>query len=406
MRSLAFVLVLLVLVGCGPKPIETDYHSGREGVVATFGTNTPPDRVSEGDGFLVQVDLHNKGAASISPAHPGLLRLSYDPTIIGEGEGFPAVTNISLAGKSIEYPRGERAFVDVGYLYVKQVAGSWADPSTSVSLGICYPYQTLLSTTVCVDSDPNDQNYRVESCESGELLSFSDQGAPVAITAIEPRYVLVPASGGVGYALRAEYEVTVRNLGSGTVFAPVSPEGMGALCSFADVRGKVNRIAIEARLGQHELECLPEVVELINDEGSVSCRLPADGLLRPKSNYEAALSVALNYTYIETLSKQIEARRVGGGGGAVPIETDGCGAGRVKLGDDCVSLCEFCAANADDERCSYFREFTRYGSGWSCTCSASECRRLFGQDGAAHAQCLPMASVCASGYCCDPSGLS
>ncbi len=116
----------------------------------------------------------------------------------------------SLEGKSIfNYVGGSDTLT---YKAKAKSAGTLSEShDVAVVATSCYEYTTVWNQDVCIDTDVSKMNVFPGSCKT-EDIGLSSQGAPVAITSIEP--IMIPT--GTGY-LRPMFKIYVSNVGNGNV---------------------------------------------------------------------------------------------------------------------------------------------------------------------------------------------
>jgi len=138
-----------------------------------------------------------------------------------------------------------------------------------------------------------------------EITLTQGQGGPVAVTKIEPKILtkedyVVPS-----------FLITIKNVGKGEVFMyGKSEEACSSLDELENSRKFFNYVKVEARLGDKVLVCDKNAVRLDkNKEGRVRCSL-GEGISREKESYISNLIVTLSYGYTQTISKDVEIRKI------------------------------------------------------------------------------------------------
>lgn len=320
------LLVLLVLAACSQAPIgDVNYFQGREGVVVSFGHNTPPDVVYEDTPFILGAQIHNKGATNTE----GKVIFEYDSFYFtGSGK---IEQEFELLGKQPDYHLGEIDFKSGQIqLEVREIQGLRETVKTLVTASTCYPYTTQLTDFFCIDSDIFGTQ-RNSVCKARAMHSYSSQGAPVAITSIEPSvlprgYFSSSQDTARSYLdedgnlreigsevvearlmlLQPHFEITIRNVGQGLVFG--TEDGLEACTSSND--RNLGEIKVEAEMLDIKLTCTPNPVVIRNNEAKVRCFVEEEDLFGASSSYQDVLSVKLNYYYLDQTSKQVEIRRI------------------------------------------------------------------------------------------------
>ena len=180
MKIKILIIMLLVLTSCqyipgtGDKVETVDIHKGTEGVQITL-INPNPNIIEEQNIFLI-LQLDNKGATDITD---GIYNLITDRYIqLKETKG-----NYTLKGKTQDNPRGELNQIQIEGQSIK-LPPQTEHYKTQIALQTCYGYNTKASLSVCIDTDITSK--RPKPC-AVKAESFSGgQGAPVAVTKIEP----------------------------------------------------------------------------------------------------------------------------------------------------------------------------------------------------------------------------
>lgn len=212
MKKLIFAIFLIftmLAVGCTAsstsKTKEIDVFVGTEGLAAEFSKTAPPPRVFESSDFPILLRIRNNGAYSIGKnaqgagASRGKLVIAtekdYVPSISLQTEDsrLSYVTNdntavFSLDGKTQINPKGDEILIPMGAKTGKLDPQSETRTST-ITATLCYPYKTTLSTTVCIDPDAAGIRPGKKVCNVKEIAFSSGQGAPIAVTKIEPQMV-------------------------------------------------------------------------------------------------------------------------------------------------------------------------------------------------------------------------
>ncbi len=375
-----FVLLLIaaMFASCsGQQKSEVEKRqTGTEGVVLEFMKNTPPSEVFEGMEFPVSVKLWNKGIFSLrnvptvdsegrvvkgSPEarYKGYLSMVFDPYYLEFKDItsatrsrynpflniFEESTNIAaaqgafkLSGKSEAYPEGEITSID--FLFkARKLGGQIEHPSTKLTYTLCYPYSTILNANVCIDKDYYNQEAREKVCVARDLSFSEGQGAPVAITSVEPRFVTAEYNG--KRVVKPLFRIELENKGNGNI---ISQRVLGNLQSRNAIEDFcLNKLSkevntdnwytadIEVRLLDTELECNPNPVKFFKGKASTTCTYPENSLsnlysANPQflptgfqgptqrsefnSNFQTTLNAKLDYVYLETGSKELTINRI------------------------------------------------------------------------------------------------
>ena len=216
---------------------------------------------------------------------------------------------IEIKGKSIYSPVGDEEFIQVNPQAKKISAQSETHPSTIFATA-CYPYNTTLGTSVCIDTDIIDEVKGKKACNVKDLTFSEGQGAPVAITKIETR--MLPQDDN---KVKPHFIIFIENKGNGEV---VNSSKLNLSCSSSGLNyTDFNTLTITASLPQGDLKCSedpteppgPTAVRLREKEDIVRCTLE-DGVDIGRDAYTAPLKIELNYGYTFTISKDIIIEKV------------------------------------------------------------------------------------------------
>lgn len=333
-----FLVLALVLVACSAKSTlpSRPFYSGSEGILLSF-PQANLLRQYQNDSFVVSVRLENDGVATVSPSNPGFLLASFDPAVLslrsvtaslnsGERATLEAATaKASCAPDSNGVPssaciafaaRGRTPFIPIGDVVFgeftfqsKQLADNRERATSPLTIHACYPYTTTFIANVCVDRDNVQGSLTNAPCEA-VTVSAQPQGAPVAVTAVKPRYLRT--AGGVN----ARYEIELRNLKDGLIIHPTDPKAQSwDVCNLERLnREDFGFARVSANLSTIPLSCGFDnsgTARFFRGEATVVCQYTGDlpGTLREGVNYEAPLIVILNYYYIQKLSTTVEVLR-------------------------------------------------------------------------------------------------
>lgn len=329
-----FLAFAIIVVGCTSsssftKTKEVNVFIGTDGLLAEFAKTAPPPRVFESSNFPILLRIRNNGAYSIdnNPNKPaligGFLALSrekdYVPTLkleensrtysIGD-DGNKA--RFFVDGKTTINPRGDEIIMSYTATTGKLDPQSETKPST-VTATLCYPYQTVLSATVCIDPDVAGVRPGKKVCNVKDISFNNGQGAPIAVTKIESQ--MIPAED----EIKPQFLIFVENRGKGN---PVNLVGYFDACgsrsdyekdSWNVATVKVYKSGTEADPAS-QLVCTPS---LKNSQGAID---ETTGFLRfrdnkdfvrctfkngePKSSeaFESPLKIVIDYGYVQSIA--------------------------------------------------------------------------------------------------------
>jgi len=310
---IAFLCIVLItfnacsLGGGSGSVASTDYRKGTDALKMEFMNNAPPEKVGEDSHFDVAIELKNDGGFDIAK---GILTIGYEKDYLellewAESDSIsPASTPNSvyfnLIGKSLINDEGGFDVV------VPKMKARFLEPlaethTTILFITSCYSYNTSFDDTVCIDTDPYNRRLIDKVCES-KAKSYSSQGAPVAVTKIEPDFL---SSGDRGILI-PKYTIHLKNKGIGEI---INSQKLKQFCSSSSVdREDVNRLDIEAYLSGRELKCSPEPLRLEKNKDKVICKLE-EGIPKSEATYLAPIVIILKYGYTHSVSKPVEIRR-------------------------------------------------------------------------------------------------
>ena len=323
-------MVLIFLTGCidlSPKKTTTtssSLYKGIQGLEVSFVKNAPPSSVFANAPFKVIVNIKNKGAYDIlttstgdfDPAQKGIFVLIpeggyVDFKEMDKSEGvLPGDTSafFEVRGKSLSNDVGDEVRIH-STLTARDLSSLSAVHASSIFATVCYPYQTKVSTSVCIDSDIYDLGPVKKACDGKDLSFSGGQGAPVAVTKVEVR--MSPE----GESVKPQFLIYVENKGDGEV---VEKDGYVEACN-SGIPSETNQlykyfnvVNIEAKLSGDKLDCRQGdnegIVILDGKKGIIKC---SSGEIDTKNAYVAPLSIVLDYGYTRTISKSFNIEKAG-----------------------------------------------------------------------------------------------
>ena len=265
--------IVLLLAACTPLDASgTNYFTGSQGLVLEYDEQFPASETYETDPLPVVLTLKNLGAVDV-PYSKILISFAYDPLYINGTKIAKLQGNKLFYGRSPYYPSGDLEVFDFYDFRANKIVGLREAPETQLSAQLCYEYNTTFTAQVCVDVDQFLRSGKPQSC-TGEEVTSSSQGAPVAITSIEPRSSILNQGAG-GVAVRPDFVLHLQNVGTGMVLGPPQTEFEKA-CSLGYAPEQLNTVAIRAQVFGIELECKPRLVRLRDNEGIARCTVPLE----------------------------------------------------------------------------------------------------------------------------------
>lgn len=199
-------LCLLVLIGCGGAIIDGP-HQGKKGLVVEFSPYTQREAYEE-SGLTIGIQATNMGAENIEG---GILVVSAPPLHF---EDFESTYEINLVGKKETHQAKGDEFLQTLNLKTKPIFAS-EKKETEIIVSACYPYTTVFSTPVCVDTDYLNQNpNKPQECPPRTTSYSLGQGAPINVIKVTPQ--MIPQSG--GEFIVPTFKIEIAKTSEGKVF--------------------------------------------------------------------------------------------------------------------------------------------------------------------------------------------
>ncbi len=335
-----FLVFAIIIIGCtssssSSKTKEIDVFVGTDGLLAEFAKTAPPPKVFEDSNFPILLRVRNKGAYSIKDNSKAALSLGVEKDYIKNlkveeqsrvsSKGLDNIVNFFVDGKTAINPQGDETIISLSAKTGKLDPQSEVKQST-ITATLCYPYQTTLSTTVCIDTDvaginpgkPYGTKNSVKVCSAKEFIFNNGQGAPIAVTKIEPQMIPVEKE------IKPQFLIFVENKGKGN---PVKLAGYDSACYKSDYTKDLssnkdlwNVATIKVyKAGKEEekesqLICTPS---LKNPEGAIDettgflrfrdgkdfvrCTF-RDGIPKSSEAFTSPLKVVIDYGYVQSIA--------------------------------------------------------------------------------------------------------
>ena len=166
-----------------------------------------------------------------------------------------------------------------------------------------------MSTTVCIDPDVGEIRPGKKVCKVKEL-SFSGQGAPIAVTKIEPQ--MIPEG---DKSIKPQFLIFIENKGKGN---PVNIQGFHNACRQPSLSANelkymwnVAFLTAYGRDGRIKLDCSPNMENSADKEtGFIRFRDKKDfvrctfkeGVSRASDAFLSPLRIEIDYGYVQTVS--------------------------------------------------------------------------------------------------------
>lgn len=276
--------------GMGSDKKSAPYVGGEKSLDFSFHKLLDHIPKQEGVAFPIMLKVENKGSYTVGENNLQLKLLS--PGLWNKGEENIIRNNRTIKGKKkvgdSVVPGGTTllSFEGCSYTGVQQKA----IPPDSVRIEACYPYETKVTSEICVVSkDIYTQAINSERiCEPSGSKEVRNSAAPIHITKVKQYY----SSPG-----KVIVELTVKKVeDKGTVY--VGNCGSGNL--------NVSKVKIEdvsTSDSSVTADCEGDTISLLGGKGSRMCVL---NNVDSGNNYKDILKVTLNYTYKKILSEGVQ----------------------------------------------------------------------------------------------------
>lgn len=300
--SLFIIILLIAISGCEKvytpeRPTLEDIEEGSEGLVISFIQNAPPPKVMEDSLFDIGIRIENKGTSDVKK---GYLLLGYEKEYIGEifwqDKGGNDRIYFDINGRSLNMPTGDEQ-VYLARIEAGNIGPQREQAQTLIYATACYDYSTKAHANLCIDTDIYNLKAIEKVCNADDI-SFSDQGAPVAVTRIESNMMTSKDEG----VVRPQLKIYFSNVGEGTI---IKNNRADTACSAQPLaKDDVNIIKVSAVLSETKLSCKPELLKLREGMDYTICT-HEQGIDENNPSYYAPLTITAEYGYMETISKQI-----------------------------------------------------------------------------------------------------
>lgn len=294
-----FLLSLSVLTSCSSSrqfdvEVIEDYRKGSSGLQLDFIRGSPPSDLLPDSSFAIGLDIHNAGASSIGD---GIVVLNY-PSDYVELE-TQNLQHISLAGKNQLNPDGEERsyFFNARSLYLDLESSSRSLP---LSVSACYRYETILTETICVGMNhDNDFDSGDPVCDVRDY-TYSGQGSPLVIESVNLALVPTDADG----IVIPVFDIVVSHHGSGII---TNPDNYAMFCTNSlrsSGESGVFRIK-DASLSDMPLSCKGSEQSLTDGKKRIKCE-SLRGVNKYMMPFQAPFNLVLEFGYTEFESLTID----------------------------------------------------------------------------------------------------
>lgn len=307
----------------GKKAADINVRVGFNGILMEFMKNTPPVKIFEDDAFPVIIRLRNDGAYTIDKDKAVLsLGVEKDYTKALKLQTTERISRLDLGkqssdepaafglnGKTSLNPTGDYDVISYNLQAGKVDPQSEAHASTVIAT-VCYPYQTILDTTTCIDTDISSTKPGKKVCKMEDINFNGGQGGPVSVTRIEVNMLPTAVNEQTGdQKIKPQFLIFIENMGKGNVIQNGVEKDY---CTKSEVtHDKLNKIFVKASLGGKELYCPTNrkdfsdekkdgYVKLVDKKALARCIL-TDGISRADETYLSPLRIELTYGYTQSI---------------------------------------------------------------------------------------------------------
>ncbi|MBI4153081.1 hypothetical protein HY497_01040 [Candidatus Woesearchaeota archaeon] len=273
-------IALLFIAACTSgtdRQIDVNYRQGYDGLKLELLPNYPPEEILEGGTYTIAVQISNKGAYDTTRGEISIYGFSKALNTLDRDVELLRV----IQGRDIDMPSGE--------FYIEEFRGknnfiTGEEYMAKFWIQAEYYYQAMLNTDVCINPAMLKIEAEQGSCVVEEEMSFSGQGAPIAITEVKE---LVSSEGD---NINAQFTLKIENMGDGELISPVIVDSV--------------RIA-NRRLHCERREFEPYLVE--QGKALLVCTF-----IEPnRGPYSTVLSASLYYTYRTREMGEILVKKIG-----------------------------------------------------------------------------------------------
>jgi len=340
------VLLMIFITGCGQTQQVPNYYTGFAGITMAFSKTMPPSEVYEGtksypNVIPIALEIANVGAYSVTNDSKIHLKIWHNGRPFLSGLGDYAGTNkiynanLQLRGRSTDWPNGESKYLALGRILNISSLSSLFKNSNKQDVDVfataCYPYQTTLTQSICIDADIyHTQNNPI--CRNQPVYTLSaGQGAPIAITKIESEMVpftgtpdqtqltILDFSGDTpikktinsenSQGVQPSFNIYIENKGKGKADVKLKSDDKDTCDSAKGFLG-IDKVKVTADIAGVPLVCNPEILEL-QQNAYTTCYFGKGYLIN--SNYENILNINVTYDYQDTITKKMTIKRLPSG---------------------------------------------------------------------------------------------
>jgi hypothetical protein len=328
------IIAAMFLAGCSGSASDNKQNSinvriGFSGLDFGFLPSTPPNIVFEHGVFPVMIQVRNTGAYNIE-GEEAIISLGVERdytqgiTLRSGGQVTPinsqntqgTSASFMLEGRSRINPLGDEAIISYNVQAGKIDPQSEKHQSTILAT-LCYPYQTIVDASVCIDTDVNNLLPSKKVCQRQDIIFGNGQGGPVTVSKIETQMLPTGLDLESNQKIRPQFLIYIENKGTGIV---IDKNSYSDFCTSSQTtHEKYNVVFIDAKLSGIGLDCKLETgsesfqggyLKLKDKKDIIRC-LTGQGqdIDLSKDTFTAPLQIVLDYGYTQSVSKSYEIRK-------------------------------------------------------------------------------------------------
>lgn len=205
------LILIIIISGCQPTNDGTKtgtFIGGAEGVSIEFLNLAPPGEFSQDDNVRLKVLLTNKGETKVQTGNAKVRIFGITVENFGLTDDYKSTLG-PLEGEGEFTAEGGEQEIDFGQIrYTPDIINQ---ETFTLRARLCYPYQTIAKTDVCVQSlITQESEGEVCSLDDEKIVEGSVSGAPVQVTSITEQ-----TRGND----QVRFDIKIENQGLGEVFS-------------------------------------------------------------------------------------------------------------------------------------------------------------------------------------------
>ncbi|MBN2421845.1 hypothetical protein JXB41_01345 [Candidatus Woesearchaeota archaeon] len=307
MKNTSVLIMLLFILsacqtGVNDNATKEKIYTGETGLELEILDRSLPESVFEDERFDMVLKLTNKGAYPIT-AGDSILKITTEKDymeIIEPKGSLPYIYSGSfdLDGKE-KFQNTDDFEVKEFKLMSKRLDEQSQIHTVTILATVCYNYVTKAYADICIDTDVYNTKPIEKSCSAEQVSLNGGQGAPVAVTRIEPKML------SDGDSVKPQFVIYLRNTDRGSV---IEYERINTICSKESPdRDDYNNVQLTdirfSGYDRNDFRCEPDIAKLENEEDYIICTLQ-QGIPRSTPSYKTPLYLEFSYAY--TLSEQVQ----------------------------------------------------------------------------------------------------